>query len=328
METKASYVFIGAFTLVAIFAGLGFFLWLAQVQINKTYTQYDILFDQAGGLSQSSPVRFNGVDVGKVLKIALDRTQESKVLVRIEVSANTPIRQGTEATLASQGVTGVGYVGLEGGTTDDPRLPIDPVTEVAQIPSKPTTVQSLIEDAPDLLKQAQTVLDNIGQFTTQKNADHVTHILANVDKSSGQLASLMDDLSKASGALSGAADNIAAFSDKLGAVATNADGVITHTDGLITNADGAITDARTAIATVNTSLADVKGAVADFRKAMADARSTLANIDDFAAKGLPEYTSLGQNGSRLVQDLSKLVAKIERDPSRFFLGNRTPEFNN
>ena len=314
METKASYVFIGAFTLLAIFAGLGFFLWLAQVEINKTYTQYDILFDQAGGLSQSSPVRFNGVDVGKVLKIALDRTQESKVRVRIEVAANTPIRQGTEATLSQQGVTGVGFVGLEGGTTDDPRLPVDPVSEVAEIPSKPTAVQSLIEDAPDLLKQAQTVMNNIGQFTTQENADHVTQILANLDKSSGQLSSLMDDLSKASGALSGAADNIASFSDKLDKVATNA--------------DGAITDARGAIATINTSLTDVTGAVADFRKAMADARSTLANIDTFAAKGLPEYVSLGQNGSRLVQDLSKLVARIERDPARFFLGNRTPEFNN
>ena len=321
METRASYVFIGAFTLLAIFAGLGFFLWLAQIEINKTYTQYDILFDQAGGLSQSSPVRFNGVDVGKVLKIALDRNEESKVRVRIEVSANTPIRQGTEATLSSQGVTGVGFVGLEGGTTDDPRLPIDPVTEVAEIPSKPTAVQSLIEDAPDLLKQAQTVLDNVGQFTTQKNADHVAQILANLDKSSGQLTSLMDDLSKASGSLSDAADKIASFSDKLDSVATNADGVIT-------NADGAITEARKAVATINTSLADVQGAVGDFRKAMADARSTLANIDDFAAKGLPQFTAIGENGSRLIQDLSKLVAKIERDPPRFFLGNRTPEFNN
>ncbi|MBC7740395.1 MAG: MCE family protein, partial [Candidatus Saccharibacteria bacterium] len=233
METRASFVLIGAFTLLAIFAGMGFFLWMAQVEINKSYTQYDILFDQASGLNLASPVKFNGVDVGKVLNIALDRDEQSKVRVRIEVSANTPIRQGTEATLSSQGVTGVGFVGLEGGTTDDPRLPVDPLTGVAQIPSKNTAVQSLIEDAPDLLKQANAVLANIEKFTSDENAAHVAQILANLDTSSGQVSKLMDDLSTASNSLSGAAENFASFSDRLDSVATNA--------------DGAITDARTAL---------------------------------------------------------------------------------
>jgi len=313
METRASFVFIGAFTILAIFAGLGLFLWLAKVEINKSYTQYDILFDQVSGLDQSSPVRFNGVDVGKVLRIALDRTQESKVRVRIEVSATTPIRQGTEATLSSQGVTGVGFVGLEGGTTDAPRLPVDPITDVAEIPSKNTAVQSLIEDAPDLLKQAQLVMANIGKFTTPQNADHVGNILANLDKSSGKISTLMDDLSKASDSLSGAATNIASFSDKLDSVATNA--------------NGGITDARAAVSDARKSLTEVQGAVTDLRKVMADARTALGHFDDFAVKGLPTFATLGENGSRLVQDMSKLIAKIERDPARFFLSNRTPEYN-
>ncbi|MEO7382663.1 MAG: MlaD family protein, partial [Paracoccaceae bacterium] len=145
METRANYVIIGTFTLLAIFAGLGFFLWLAKVQIDKTYTQYDILFDQVAGLGQASPVRFNGVDVGKVLTITLDRNSTSKVRVRIEVAASTPVRQGTEATLSSQGVTGVAFVGLDGGNPDAPRFPIDAAMGVAEIPSKTTPVQSLIE---------------------------------------------------------------------------------------------------------------------------------------------------------------------------------------
>ena len=313
METRASFVLIGAFTLLAIFAGMGFFLWMAQVEINKSYTQYDILFDQASGLNLASPVKFNGVDVGKVLNIALDRDEQSKVRVRIEVSDNTPIRQGTEATLSSQGVTGVGFVGLEGGTTDDPRLPVDPLTGVAQIPSKNTAVQSLIEDAPDLLKQANAVLANIEKFTSDENAAHVAQILANLDTSSGQVSKLMDDLSTASNSLSGAAENIASFSDRLDSVATNA--------------DGAITDARTALTSATKSLDDMQVAFADFRKVMADARAAIGNVNDFAAKGLPQYTVIGENGSRLIQDISKLVARIERDPTRFFLSNRTPEYN-
>ena len=305
METRASYVLIGAFTIIAIFAGLGFFLWLAKVQIDKTYTQYDILFDQVPGLAEYSPVRFNGVDVGKVLTIALDRTAESKVRVRIDVSANTPIRQGTEATLASQGVTGVAFVGLDGGTTDNPRLPIDPLTGVAEIPSKSTAVQSLIADAPDLLKQATSVLENINKFTTPENATHVGEILKNLNDSSGRLTKVMDDMSTASVSLSAAAENIATFSDKL--------------DGVAKNADGAITDARK-------SLSDVQIALGDFSAVMDQAQTGLKHVNDFAEKGLPQFTTLGQKGSRLLADISKLVANMQRDPARFFLGNRTPVY--
>lgn len=291
METRASYVLIGAFTLMAILAGLGFFVWLAKVQVNKTYTQYDILFDQVSGLGQSSPVTFNGVNVGKVLTINLDRANSSRVRVRIEVGASTPIRVGTEATLASQGVTGVGYVGLEGGTVQDQRLTPDPATGVAEIPSKTTVVQGLLADAPDLLAQAISVLNDMGRFTTSENADHVTQILGNLNDASDRLTGVMDDLTKASASFSTAADKIAAFATKL--------------DGVAANADTTLTEARSALT---------------------DARTALGHINDFAVNGLPQITKLSGQAAGLIGDLSSLTAQIKRDPARFFLGNRTPEY--
>ncbi len=291
METKANFVLIGAFTLLVIFAGLGFFVWLAKVQINKTYTQYDILFDQVSGLDQSSIVTFNGVNVGKVLTIALDRTNGSLVRVRIEVAAATPIRVGTEATLASQGVTGVAYVGLEGGAPYAAALTADPLTGVAEIPSKPTVVQGLLADAPDLLAQAISVLNDMGGFTTPENAQNVTRILANFTQASDKLDSIMDELAKASVSFSKASDRIFAFS--------------TNLDGLAAQADATLTEAHSAVT---------------------DARSVLAHADRFAAKGLPQITSLSAQALRLVGDLSALTAEIRRDPTRFFLGNRTPDY--
>jgi phospholipid/cholesterol/gamma-HCH transport system substrate-binding protein len=292
METKANYVLIGAFTILAIIAGLGFFLWLAKVQIDRTYTQYDVVFDQVSGLGQSSTVTFNGVNVGKVLTIMLDSTDPSKVRVRIEVAASTPVRVGTEATLASQGVTGVAYVGLEGGAADAKRLPVDIGTGVAEIPSKTTVVQGLLEDAPDLLAKAISVLNDMGRFSTPENADHVAKIIANLDEASGRLNAVMDDLTKASASFSAAADKISGFADKLDTVAANADGTLS-----------------------------------DARKALADARTAIGNINNFAAKGLPQITTLSQQTTKLVADLSSLTARIQRDPARFFLGNRTPEYS-
>jgi phospholipid/cholesterol/gamma-HCH transport system substrate-binding protein len=228
---------VGAFTLLGIVLGLGFFVWLAKVQIDRVYTQYDIIFDSAAGLGQSSAVRFNGIDVGKVLTIALDKTDPSKVRVRIEVSAATPVRQGTEATLASQGVTGVAFVGLVGGDVGAKRLPVNAATGIAEIPSKPTVVQGLLADAPDLLANATSALDDVRRFSTPENAAHIASILANLDEASGRLNAVVDDLTKAAASLSKAADNVSGFSDKL--------------DTLADNANGALDDARKTLADVD-----------------------------------------------------------------------------
>jgi phospholipid/cholesterol/gamma-HCH transport system substrate-binding protein len=186
--------------------------------------------------------------------------------------------------LASQGVTGVSYVGLEGGAADAPRLQIDASTGVAEIPSKTTVVQGLLADAPDLLAKAISVLDDMGRFSTQENADHVTAILANVDQATARLGKVMDDMTTAAASFSQAADKISSFSAKLDGVAASANST------------------------------------------MADARAALANFDKVAIKGLPQITALTEQGARLLADLTNLTSRIERDPARFFLGNRTPEY--
>ena len=71
METRARFVLIGLFTVLGFVAGLGVLLWLAKVQIDRTYAQYEIVFDTVAGLSETGAVRYNGVDVGKVEVIRL-----------------------------------------------------------------------------------------------------------------------------------------------------------------------------------------------------------------------------------------------------------------
>ena len=60
METRANYILIGLFTLLAILGTLGFFIWLASIQIDRQYATYGILFDDVSGLDASGDVLFNG----------------------------------------------------------------------------------------------------------------------------------------------------------------------------------------------------------------------------------------------------------------------------
>jgi phospholipid/cholesterol/gamma-HCH transport system substrate-binding protein len=263
----------------------GFFLWLAKVQIDRTYARYDILFDSVAGLGNASPVRFNGVDVGQVLSIDLSRSDPSRVRVSIEVSANTPVRQGTIARLESQGVTGVSFVGLEGGVPDAPALDRDPLTGVPVIPSETSVVQGLIDDAPDLLEEAISLLKDLSKFTSEENRTAVADILKNVDAATERLDVALSNVDQITQDISKGVDQIASFTGRLDSVADKAE------------------------------------------LALGTADRALARFEAFGETGLPQVSAVTADVSRLVEALRRLVNQIERDPARFLLGNRTPEYS-
>ena len=120
METRANYVLIGVFTLVGALGAFFFLLWLAKVEVNRQYAYYDVLFDNVAGLGTAGSVRYNGLPVGQVVELELDETDPSKVRVRVEIDADTPVKTDTVAQLQSQGVTGVSYVALSGGSPGGP----------------------------------------------------------------------------------------------------------------------------------------------------------------------------------------------------------------
>jgi phospholipid/cholesterol/gamma-HCH transport system substrate-binding protein len=263
METRASYVLIGAFTVLGILAGLAFFIWLAKVQLDKTYSHYDILFDTVAGLALASPVQFNGVDVGKVTAIDLDRDDPGRVRVRIEVVSATPVRQGTEATLQAQGVTGVSVVSLAGGAPDADRLPIVSPNDVPMIPSKPSAVQDLLQGAPDLLAEAIALLKDIQAFTTPENRIAIASILQNVDAATANLNTAIGDFSAVSVDIGAAVDQITTFTTRLDSFGDQADQVMTTAVRTMDGIDGLSGEVTPRIATLASEVSRLIGDLTD-----------------------------------------------------------------
>lgn len=301
METKARYILVGAFTLGAMGALLGFLLWLAQVEITRAYAQYDIVFDTVSGLSQDSVVRYNGVDVGKVLSIDLDRENPQFVRVRIEVRATTPVRQDTTATLSSQGVTGVSFVALEGGSpTSDPLVAVPPAP-VPLILSKPSVVQELTNAAPDLLKEAIALIEDVRQFTTPENREAIASILQNVE----QVTARVD------------------------AIAARAETLVTAAEGTLARADAALGKAEAAFASADAVIKnDIPGLVDGLKATVADVGATATELKTFAQSALPQYRDLASEASRVIAAIGAVADRVGRDPGRFLLGTQTPEYRN
>src|ERR1043165_115880 len=117
MEKNANYALVGLSTLILTVALVVFIVWLARLRINAEYDLYDIVFaGPVRGLNEGGEVHFNGIKVGEVTRIALDKTNPANVIARVRVTEDVPIRVDSFATLEPQGITGLNYVQITAGT--------------------------------------------------------------------------------------------------------------------------------------------------------------------------------------------------------------------
>lgn len=297
METKANYVLIGAATLAGIVASLGFLLWFAHFSINRQFDYYDILFEQVTGLSNAADVQFNGITVGRVVEITINPRDAVRVRVRIEVNADTPIRSDTMATLQSQGVTGVSFVSLSTGNERDATpLKPDPETGIPIIPSRPSTLDTLLETVPELLREARDLLQGLSAFTGKENQERVSTILDNVASASGGLDEAIADVRNISGQIRQGVGQIAAFTGKLDGISQQLTKTLATAETTLSSATGAFDEAKGTLTTGTAALDSARGAFEDARTLisgrgpeLADryaevARSLVATSDELRAQ--------------------------------------------
>lgn len=277
METRANYILIGVFTLLSIIGTLAFFIWLASVQVNKQYQSYGILFEDVSGLDASGDVLFNGISVGRVIGLQIAEQDPSKVFTTIEIEADIPVRSDTAAQLQSQGVTGVAYISLSGGTPAAPPLIADAEGWMI-IPSRRSTVQTLVEDAPDLLIEATKLLEQFQTLTGPENQAYITNILRNLDASSGRLDQALNDFSDITGTVSDATEQITQFTSRLDTIGTSVVKTLEQADSTLAAATGAFE-------TADTALASSVGAIDS-------AKETFDQVNDILDRQIPEILTL------------------------------------
>ncbi len=196
METRSNHVLVGGVVLAILAVALAFIVWMSQVGTGHQ-RQYDIFFpNSVDGLAKGSAVTFSGVPVGKIDDIKLLPDSPELVRVRISVDENTPILQGTSATIAGVGFTGVSQINLAGAQKGMP-----PISEIGPfgvpvIPTKPGLVGQLLNSAPELIAKLSTLTQRVTELLDDRNQNSIHHILANVDKLTTDLSAQGPELKK------------------------------------------------------------------------------------------------------------------------------------
>jgi phospholipid/cholesterol/gamma-HCH transport system substrate-binding protein len=196
METKANYVLIGFFTLGVLAAGFAFVHWFRSIGRVTVSANYHVVFQgPVGGLRTGATVLFNGMRVGEVSGLELNRQDPKQVIATVKIDANTPVRSDTVVGLDFQGLTGIASIGLKGGDTTAGPLPEGP-DGVPTLVADASATQDITASAREVLRKldsfisdnsgsVHTSLKNIETFTDtlKGNSERIDRILASVDKS-------------------------------------------------------------------------------------------------------------------------------------------------
>ena len=119
METNVNYTLVGAFVIILLASIIFVIIWLSSGLSLAQYSTYMIYMQESvAGLNVDAPVEYNGVDVGLVKEIELNRKNPQLVELTLGIKSNTPITMGTEAMLATRGITGITYIALKDKSAD------------------------------------------------------------------------------------------------------------------------------------------------------------------------------------------------------------------
>ena len=324
METRASFVLIGAFTLSIVVAGFLFVMWIVGYGATQGgHRAYQVVFNgSVSGLLNGANVLFNGIKIGEVTHLTFSRSDPHQVVADIDVSSDAPIDRNTKARLESQGLTGTAVVALLGGakvgqvlTGENGQLPVIYAEPSVQLQDILDNVQALSARATSVLDQANDILrdnsaevhstiDNLNVFSKalSDNASGVDAALKGV----AEFGKTMQPLSARLQVLSDDADKLlkAVDADKVRSIVDNVQGMSTKANSVLDRADKLIADNSGAI---DSTLANVSA----FSRTLSDNRN---NVDQ-ALKGMADLgKSIGPTAQRLQtlsEDADKLVKAID-----------------
>jgi len=306
METKANYVLIGAFTIVVTLFLLLFALWAAKYSSEKSWREYAVIFNEpVTGLSEGSTVQYNGISVGTVQQLSLAPDDPRRVIAKLRLQADAPIKTDTRAKLSMTGITGSPIIQLTGGSPNSPALAdAERSSDIPVIQTEASALQNIADTANRLVARMDQVLSD-------ENVKHVSNTLANIESLTGSIAGQREDLRALITNARKSSEQLTATLNTTNRAVENVDReLVDKLPGLIAKLDSTLTKLDSAATGANGILTDNRAA-----------------ISSFANDGLAQLGPTLSELRSLVRDLRRISDRLDNNPTRYLLGrDATKEF--
>jgi len=223
VEREARYAVVALFALAAVAAAFAFVWWYSGQGDRRVYERYEIYFEgSVSGLAQGSPVRYLGVDVGRVQNLTVDRRNAGRVKIVAELDEDTPLSGATRARLGLLGLTGLLYIDLQVDPEANPDQPLLTGDRYPVILSRKGDIEAFLEKLPDLVVQVSSVVSRAEALLGDENLRAVAESLRRLEEASATLPALSRDATGLAADLRGAATDLRALTRQLHTFATGA----------------------------------------------------------------------------------------------------------
>jgi phospholipid/cholesterol/gamma-HCH transport system substrate-binding protein len=305
METRANYLIIGVFVLGLLGLLLGFVYWIKNDASGPEGKNYYVIFDgSVQGLTEASPVLFNGIRFGAVRSLELIPEDTRKVRALISVRSETPVRTNSRARISQQGLAGFIAMEITPGTPDAPLLQAKANERYPVIYADPGA-GGLFAGVSDAAGQANALLARLNDLVAN-NQDSLRHTITNIEAFSTALAERKDDA--------------AAFVQDLHKLTERLNGIAVKVDSAVDRVAGAASDNPDSV------VSQVQQAATSFRQLAEKLDKSLGDksveLTVQAERSLREFELFMKDGRRLAESLDRVVQKVERNPSGFLLGGQ------
>ena len=298
MERRANYALVGAVTL-GLFVGLiAFIVWLAGFQFNKHYDTYDVLFvGPVRGISEGGEVHFNGIKVGEVTKLGLDPADPNRVIARVRLVGGVPVRVDSYAVLEPQGITGVSYIQIAGGTQSKPLLKaVTPAGTVPVIHTQQSALADLLEGGGTVLQRAVDALDRVNRLLSDKNIAAISGTFADLKSVADEASARRQIFTDADQAVKDLDKTANSFSE------------LSQNGNKLINGDG------------KRAMSNIADAATELKETSRKANEMLGKLEgptsDFATNSLPELSRTIVTLQQTSASLGALVQQVQQSPQQ------------
>jgi len=294
MENKAHALVAGAFVVLATAL-----LALLATWLMRDNTQRDLYEMSTGqtisGLQPQAAVRFRGVPVGKVERIGFDQKVKGNVLILISIDRAAPVTKSTFATVASQGVTGLGFIQLNDDGSSTERLqPND--EDPPRIPLKPGSLDKLLKQSEAIFDQAEQATARLNQLLSDKNEQAVTHAVAQLSEAAGSLNRL----------------------------AKNLEPTVASLPALSRDAGAALRSVKIVTDEVGTTAKRLNQPGGPLEKLAEGGAALTAGVQTFSTATLPKLGEVADETARTMRQLRRTVSAVDDNPQALIFGNGPP----
>lgn len=324
METKANYFLVAVFTLVVALLAAGFFYWIGRYGDRRDTATLEIWVPgSVTGLTAKSPVFFNGLKVGDVTRLFIDKDNPEAVVVQTEIVSTTPVTRSTVATLAFEILAGAARIELTGGKSYEPKLLEEAAKEekVARLDVDPTSLKTLVQTAQDWIERVDKATDVTERYIEETRGPLLESV-RNAKAFSEELASSTETI-----------DEYGRRAQKLETTMHDARDVITRVNEASTKIDESLGKVDKQLSDdKDSTVSEIRGKLEDYQKQAKELNTTLqgvaGNLDNLTGEKLRNAQKMISESRRAVETIERGVSTFEDNPQKMLFGddNTVPEY--